>query len=410
MALSDAKVRNAKPKQKPYKIYDGDGLFLLVKPSGGKYWRLKYEFVGEKLLACGVYPEISLGEAREKALQARKTLAKGKDPAAERKEAKLQAKQQQSDLFEPIAREWLEINRTRIKDGTYRLKLRRLENHAFPEIGGKPITQLKAADMLQMLRVIEGKGILDTVHRVKQDCDSIFRFAIATSRTENNPIPNLDGALKTPDVKHRSHLKETELPEFFNELAGYDTKYKGKLLTKLALRLIIPTLLRSNELAGGRWEEISFEKKQWVIPPNRMKMKHAHIVPLAKQVLAGLEELQKLTGAGEYMFPNEHNPTTYMSENTMLFALYRMGYRSRATVHGFRSTGSTVLNEAGFRREVIEMQLAHTERDQVRAAYNHAEYLPERITMMQWWSDRLDSLGLKNVNCQVSAKNHLPNS
>jgi integrase len=221
-----------------------------------------------------------------------------------------------------------------------------------------------------------------------QMCGQIFMYAIATGRAERNPVPDLRGALKTPVTKNRSFLKASELPEFLKKLKAYD----GASQTKLALRFLVLTFVRTGELRGARWSEVDWDRAEWRIPAERMKMKEQHIVPLAKQSIAVLRVLQKLTGKREFIFANQHNPSTFMSENTVLYALYRMGYHSRATGHGFRSTSSTILNEHGFRADVIERQLAHTERNSVRAAYNHAQYLPERRDMMQWWADYLDKI------------------
>lgn len=387
MALSDAKVRNAQPQSKPYKITDGEGMFLLVTPSGSKYWRLKYLFTGkEKLLALGVYPEVSLADARERRLQARKMIAAGNDPGEAKKEAKRMAGLKNGNAFEPVAREWFEKRKHGWVVSYSERMLARLEQHIFPKLGQRPVADITAPEILAMLRVVEGSGALDTAQRVMQTCGQIFMYAIATGRAERNPVPDLRGALKTPVPKHHAYLKAADLPEFLKKLEIYD----GALLTKLALRFLLLTFVRTTELREAEWMEIDWDKAEWRIPAERMKMRDPHIVPLSSQAVAALRELNKLTGNGKYVFQNEHNFVTFMSENTMLFALYRMGYRSRATGHGFRATASTILNENGFMPDVIERQLAHAERNKVRAAYNHAQYLPERRKMMQWWADYLD--------------------
>ncbi|MBI1347068.1 tyrosine-type recombinase/integrase [bacterium] len=386
-SLSDATVRNAKPKSKPYKIADGEGLFLLVLASGAKYWRLKYFFGGkEKLLALGVYPEISLTEARERRSQARKMLAHGNDPGELKKESKRQETIKASNSFEAIAREWLDKRNHHLSESTREVKLRRLEAYVLPKIGAKPIADISAAEVLEMLRILERRGTLDVARRVMQITGQVFMFAIATGRAERNPVPDLRGAIQTPTVGHYAYLKENELPEFLKKLETYD----GHPQTTLALRVLLLTFVRTTELRAAEWSEINWDKAEWRIPSTRMKMKQTHIVPLSRQALAALRELQTFSGNRQYVFPNNHNPSTFMSENTMLYALYRMGYHSRTTGHGFRSTASTILNEHGFRPDVIERQLAHSERNNVRAAYNHAEYLPERRQMMQWWADYLE--------------------
>ncbi len=392
MSLSDAKVRNAKPKTKPYKIADGEGLFLVIMPSGSKYWRLRYFVAGkEKLLALGVYPEISLGDARDRRAQARKLLAVGKDPGEAKKEVKRLTALRNTNAFDTIAREWFEKRTHEWAPRSAKTTLARLEQHILPKLGERPVAEITPPEVLEMARVVEARGNLETARRVMQICAQVFMYAIATGRAERNPVPDLRGALKTPVVKHYSFLKASDLPEFLNKLETYE----GSVQTRLALRLLLLTFIRTQELRGAKWTEIDWDKADWRIPAERMKMKELHIVPLSKQAIAVLRELQRHSGNRPYIFPNEHNPATFMSENTMLYALYRMGYHSRTTAHGFRSTASTILNEHGFRADVIERQLAHCERNSVRAAYNHAQYLPERRKMMQWWADYLDGIAGK---------------
>lgn len=387
-SLSDAAVRNAKPRANRYKIADGDGLFLFVMPTGSKYWRFRYFFDGkEKLLALGVYPDISLSDARERRSQARKTLAAGNDPAEVKKEAKRLEVLKSDNSLEVVAREWFEKRKHEWASITAEVALARLESHILPKLGQRQIADITPPEVLSMLRAVEDRGTLETARRVMNICGQIFMYAIATGRAERNPIPDLRGAMKTPVVTHYSFLKASDLPEFLKKLEAYD----GSLQTKLALHFLLLTFVRTNELRGAEWTEIDLDKSEWRIPAKRMKMKELHIVPLSKQAIAVLRELQKVSGNRRYVFPNQHNPAKFMSENTMLYALYRMGYHSRTTGHGFRSTASTILNEHGFRADVIERQLAHSERNTVRAAYNHAQYLPERRTMMQWWADYIDA-------------------
>lgn len=389
MPLSDAKVRNAKPKSKPYKIADGEGMFLLVHPTGSKYWRFKYHFAGkEKLLALGVYPDVGLGDARERRAQARKTLASGKDPGEAKKETKRIVVLKAENTFEPVAREWFEQRKHEWAANTAKIIKDRLEKHLFPKLGQRPVSEVSAPEILSAVRVIESRGTLDTARRVMQTCGQVFMYAIATGRAERNPVPDLRGALKTPVSKHHSYLKAADLPDFLKKLESYD----GALQTKLALRCLLLTFVRTIELRAAEWTEVDLEKAEWRIPAERMKMKEQHLVPLSRQVVKALRELKELTGSRQYLFPNQHNPQSFMSENTMLYALYRMGYHSRTTGHGFRSTASTILNEHGFMSDVIERQLAHSERNKVRAAYNHAQYLPERRKMLQWWADYLDTV------------------
>lgn len=396
MSLSEVKARNAKPRSKPYKIADGEGLFLLVTPAGGKYWRLRYFFGGkEKLLALGVYPEVSLSDARDRRQAARKLIAAGNDPAQEKKESKRQVQLRSTNSFEVVAKEWLETQRNAWSDRHYQTTRWQIETYVLPRIGHRPIAEISALEVLDMLRALEARSLLDTTRKMKQVTGRVFMFAVVTGRAERNPVPDLQGALKTPVVKHRSYLKETDLPDYLLKLERYD----GSIQTKNALRLLLLTFVRTTELRAARWEEIDWDKAEWRIPAERMKMREAHIVPLANQAIAILRKQEELSGNREFVFPNEHAPSKFMSENTMLYALYRMGYHSRATGHGFRSTASTILNEHGFRPDVIERQLAHGERNKVRAAYNHAQYLPERREMMQWWADFLDEMAAKK-SCQ----------
>ena len=391
-SLSDARARNAKPRTKHYKISDGEGLFLLIMPSGAKYWRLKYFFGGkEKTLALGVYPDVSLADARERRAEARKLLAAGIDPGEAKKEAKRQVALKAANSFETVAREWFEQRKHEWAETSAELVLARIERHILPRLGARPVAEITPPEVLGMLRVVEGNGTLETARRVMQICGQVFMYAIATGRAIRNPVPDLRGALKTPVVKHYAFLKAGDLPEFLSKLDGYD----GDIQTKLALKLLLLTFVRTNELRGAEWKEINWDKTEWRIPADRMKMREIHLVPLSRQAIAVLRELQTLTGNRHLLFPNRQSPSRYMSENTMLYALYRMGYHSRTTAHGFRSTASTILNENGFGADVIERQLAHSERNTVRAAYNHAQYLPERRKMMQWWADYLEEVAAK---------------
>jgi integrase len=389
MSLTNTAIRNAKPKSKAFKLSDGGGLFLLIKPNGGKLWRYKYRFAGkEKLLALGSYPAVSLSDARELHYQARKTLTAGSDPSEARKEAKRQVAIKAVNNFEAIAREYHQQHLHEWSPHYARDVINRLETHLFPKLGNRPIADIAAIEVLDALRVIEKSGALDMAQRMMQTCGQVFRYGVTTGRVARNPVADLRGALKSPVTKHHSYLNANQLPEYLEKLNSYD----GTPQTKLALKFLLLTFVRTTELRGAQWAEINFDKADWRIPAERMKMKDPHIVPLSRQAIAILKELQKHTGNRQHLFPNQHNPAKCMSENTMLFALYRMGYHSRTTGHGFRATASTILNEHGFAPDMIERQLAHCERNKVRAAYNHAQYLPERRKMMQWWADHIDTL------------------
>lgn len=392
MPLTDTAIRKAVPRSKPYKLSDGGGLFLLVQPTGGKWWRYKYRFAGkERLLSLGVYPDVSLADARARHAEARKQLAAGGDPGEQKKEAKRQALLERENSFESIAREWHETKKGSWTGRHPETVMKKLEGDLFPKLGARPIVEITAPELLAVIRQIEARGALDMARRALQISGQIFRFAIVTGRAERDPSGDLKGALKAAKPQNHVFLKEDDLPAYLGKLDAYD----GSVQTKLALKFLLLTFVRTTELRAAEWTEINFDKAEWRIPAERMKMRELHIVPLSTQAIAVLRELQELTGRWKFVFANQHKPSGCMSENTMLYALYRMGYHSRATGHGFRSTASTILNEHGFQPDVIERQLAHNERNQVRAAYNHAQYLPERRRMMQWWADHLDTLSRK---------------
>lgn len=390
MALTDIKVKQAKPEARDRKLYDTGGMYLLVKKNGSKYWRLKYRVEGrEKTLALGVYPDVSLKDARLKRDDARKLIANGHDPSQIKKETKRAAKVKRFNAFENIAREWWDKQKENwTEDHAYRV-IDSLETDIFPYLGNRPVSEITPQEVLETIRKVEGRGALNIAGRLMQRCSSIFRYAIQTGRARINPAGDLQGTLKTRKVKHQPSLPRSELPEFLNRLKKYD----GLLQTRFALRLLALTFVRPGELRGARWEEIDFHKKEWRIPGERMKMRTEHIVPLSKQALEVLEELKPITGRYDLVFPGERSKHKPMSENTLLFALYRLGYKDRATPHGFRATASSILNEQNFNPDAIERQLAHQERNKVRGAYtHHAEFLKERKKIMQWWADYLNDL------------------
>src|SRR6266851_1390928 len=405
MPLTDVAIRNAKPAEvirngkpvllngepvrKACKLSDSRGLYLLVNPDGGKYWRLKYRFGGkEKLLALGVYPEVRGAEAREKRDDAKRILKAGSDPSEVRKAQKRATVIATSNTFESIAREWIEQQRNRWTSDHAARVLDSIESEVFPHLGGRPISTITAPELLAVLRKVESRGALETAQRVLQRSDSIFRYAVATGRAERSPAGDLRGALKAPKHKNRNALSAADLPEFLRKLEAYD----GHVQTKLAMRMQVLTWVRPGELRAAEWSEFDVGAGEWRIPAERMKMRQPHIVPLARQALEVLEQLRLLTGRGRFLFPNQSNARACMSENTILFALYRMGYHSRATGHGFRATASTILNEQGWKADAIERQLAHKEPNKVRAAYHRSVYLDERRKMMQAWADYLDAL------------------
>jgi integrase len=388
MALTAMAIRNAKPREKAYKLADGNGLYLLINPDGARYWRLKYRFAGkEKLLALGVLDEVSLAEARARRDDAKRLLRDGVDPAAERKARKLKVKHAAANSFKAVAEEWMAKQRPKWTAGHADRVQRSIELNLFPDLGARAISDIKPSDVLATLRKIEARGAHELRERVQQRASMIFRYAVATGRCERDPAADLRGAFTSPTRHNYAAIEAKELPAFFSKLSEYD----GEPTTKLAIRLLMLTFVRTGELRGAKWSEFDFDAAEWRIPAERMKMRQEHIVPLSRQALDVLRDLQTLTGRGALLFPSRSNVTKPISENTILYALYRMGYHSRATGHGFRSTASTILNELGFPGDVIERQLAHQPKNKVRAAYNRAQYLPERRTMMQHWADLLDA-------------------
>lgn len=391
MALSDITIRKAQPTDKQYKLTDGEGLYLLVTPKGGKYWRFDYRFDGKrKTYAIGTYPDVPLKLARERKLDARKLVADGIDPN-EMKKAKKRARQEaNANSFEIVAREWLvKFSAKWTEDHKERIT-RRLEKDVFPYIGSKPVEQIQAPELLTVVRRVENRGALDTAHRVLQNCGQVFRYAVATGRGSQDPTSALKGAL--PPVKQKHHASITDTKKIGGLLRAIDD-YEGQFITKSALRFVPYCFVRPKELRHAEWAEFDLEGAEWRIPAHKMKMRELHIVPLSNQAVEILKELQPLTGSGKYAFPSARSSQRPMSENTINAALRRMGYsKDEMTGHGFRSMASTLLNEQGWNKDAIERQLAHSERDNVRAAYNYAEYLPERRKMMQTWADYLDAL------------------
>lgn len=379
---------------KPGKHFDGGGLFLKVTPEGGRYWRLKYRFAGkEKLMAFGTFPEVALKEARERRESARALLRDGVDPSAQRKTIALAARDAAANSFEAVAREWLRKQSNKLTQETLGKATALFENWAFPWIGSAPIGEITPRALLEsVLRRVESAGKLETVHRLKQRCGQVFRYAIATGRAERDPTPDLRGALETH--KARNHPAITDPVKVSDLLRAMDG-YQGSFVTRCALRLTPLVFVRPGELRRAEWSEFDLDgaHPQWSIPAAKMKMDAPHIVPLSTQAVAVLRELNPLTGRGQYVFPGVQSRARPMSENTVNVALRRLGYTgSEMVAHGFRSMASTLLNEQGWPPDVIERQLAHAERNEVRAAYNRAKHLPERRKMMQAWADYLDGL------------------
>jgi integrase len=389
--LSEAKVRTVKAGSKNIKLFDGLGLYLLITPNGGKGWRFKYRFGGkEKLISLGTYPEVGLKAAREKRDAARKQVANGKDPSVERKLAKAKA----GDSFEDVAREWhtkFSPAKGWVPEHSATI-IRRLERDIFPWLGSRPIGEVTPAELLTTLRRVEARGALDLAHRIQQVCSQIFRYAVASGRAQHDPAAALRGALPPIRVLHRAALTE---PQQIGGLLRAVEQYQGSMVVRGALRLAPLVFVRPGELRHAEWSELNLDSAEptWRIPAGKMKMRTEHLVPLSRQAVAILRELQPVTGHSPYVFPNSRAWLRPLSENAITAALRRMEYgRDEMTAHGFRSTASTLLNEIGWSPDAIERQLAHVERNQVRSAYNRAEYLHERRKMMQAWADYLDAL------------------
>jgi len=399
MLLSDTEIKNAKPRAKPYKLKDGDGLFLLVMPvsaeksKGAKWWRFRYTYDGkEKMLSFGVYPGVGLKMARDRCDDARKLLASGINPGDNRKAVKVTRAVSNGNTFEVIAREWLE-NRQSVWSSSYRDKIfRRLEKDVFPWIGKLPISSLTAQELLTVLKRVEQRGVRETAHRELQYCSQIFRYAIVTGRIKYDISRDLQGAL-LPIIKghHAAITDPNELGSFLRACQDY----QGGFVTRCALQLLPLVIVRPGELRYGEWSEIDFDKAQWNIPAKRMKIKTqgGHIVPLSRQALKILNELKPLTGEGKYLFPSVRSSQRPMSENTINATMRRMGYsKDTVTGHGFRATARTIMDEVlHIRPDFIEHQLAHAVRDPNGRSYNRTSHLLERKKMMQQWADYLDA-------------------
>ena len=392
MALSDTAIKAAKPAAAPFKLFDERGLFLLVTPSGGKLWRVKYRFGGkEQLLALGGYPDISLKDARARRDEARKTIADGKNPAAEKKRAAVAAAISAANTFKAIADEFIAKTEREGRARATLSKARWFLSLLEPAIGDRPIAEIEAYELLAVLKTIEAAGHHETASRLLSFAGRVFRYGVATTRVRSNPAADLRGALVTPTVKHHAAILD---PAAFGGLLRAIDGFEGQPATKLALRLAPHVYVRPGELRQAEWSEFDLAAAVWRIPASRMKMRREHAVPLSRQAIAILNEAKPLTGSGRFVFPSIRSLHRPMSENTINAALRRMGYGTdEMTGHGFRSTASTLLNESGkWSTDAIERALAHQDSDHIRAAYHRGTHWPERVAMAQWWSDHIDTL------------------
>ena len=395
MPLTDTAIRAIKPTSKTAKYFDGGGLYLEVAPSGGKWWRLKYRFQGKgKRISLGTYPTIGLKEARERREDTKKILANGIDPSAQRQAIKASITSTDQDSFEVVTREWFDKHVVNLAP-SYSKKVRSLfERQIFPVLGAKPIAEVEPTDVLNAARHVEQTGAIETAHRLIQICGQVFRYAIATGRTKYDVSTGLHAALPKVNVKHMSTL--TDKKRIGQLLRAIDA-YGGFFPVRCALKLAPLLFVRPGELQKAEWAEFDLPAAEWRLPARKMKMRQRHIVPLSRQALSVLAELQPYTGNGQFLFPSIRTTTKPIALESMLVAIRSMGFtQDEMTMHGFRGMASTLLNEMGYNRDWIERQLAHGERDHVRAAYNYAEHLPERRRMMQEWADYLDELKAEN--------------
>ncbi len=393
MPLTDTACKKATcPEGRPsVRLADEKALYLEVTAAGGKYWRWKYRHGGkEKRLALGVYPDVSLAQAREARDDARKLLKDGTDPGQLRREAKLASAFDQANTFEAVARLWWEHWRDGKSERHAAYAIKRLEADAFPMLGSRPIASLTAKDLTRMAKAVQERGAIDLAHRVLQMAGQVMRYAVAHDLIDRNPATDVkpSDTLKSRRKENYARLGEKELPELLRKIEAY----QGGPYTRLAMQLMALTFVRTTELIAARWAEFDLQAAEWRIPPERMKMKTPHIVPLSPQAVEVLKVLHTLSGGRELLFPGERDHSKPMSNNTILKALERMGYKGRMTGHGFRGMASTILHEQGYAHHAIELQLAHQERNEVSAAYNHALYLRERRTMMCDWANHLDKL------------------
>jgi integrase len=387
--LTDTAIRKAMAQDRPYKLADGAGMYVLIRPDGARYWRLKYRFAGrERVLAFGTYPGVSIKEARLRRDAAKALLRDGRDPGAEKQASKRAAKIAAANTFGAVAKEWHGKAKNTWDPRHAERVWASVENNLLPDLGPRPIAAIDAPELLAVLRKIESRGAHETRMRAQQRAGAVFRYAVATGRATRDPSADLRGAFTAPKVTHYAAISQKELPELLQKVDAYD----GEPITRLALKFLLLTFVRTGELRGATWPEIDTDAAEWRIPAERMKMREPHVVPLSTQALEVLEELRALSSEGTFLFPHRSRANRTMSENTLLYAFYRIGYESRMTGHGVRAIASTILNETGFPPDLIERQLAHVERNKTRAAYNRSSYLPDRRKMMQAWADLLDAM------------------
>lgn len=379
-------IRRAKPEAKAYTLGDGQGLSLLIEPNGSKSWRFRYRFAGKpKMISLGVYPTITLADARSRRDDARKLVAEGKNPSEVRKEQKIALQTESESAFEKIATEWHQMKSTKWSEGYASDIMEAFQNDIFPYVGERPVGEIKPLELLNVLRKIEKRGALEKMRKVRQRCSEVFRYAIATGRAEFNPAADLSSALEVHQSNHFPFLKADEIPDFLRALNGYT----GSRLVQIATKLLMITGVRTIELRAALWSEFDLDNAIWEIPAERMKMRRPHLVPLSTKALDLLNELKIITGNYRYVFPGRNDPNKPMSEASINQVIKRIGYGGKLSGHGFRHTLSTVLHEQGFDSTWIEIQLAHVDKNSIRGTYNHAQYLEQRRQMLEWYSKKL---------------------
>jgi integrase len=399
MPLTVLQVKNSSPREKDYGLADGGGLFLWIRTAGGKSWRFRFRLDGKQShISFGTIDKVTLAQARQLASDARQLVAQGRHPGLERSAMRFQAAMSRVNTFKTLALEWHQHKAPRWSEGYAGDVMEAFELDIFPQVGNFPLTDIKPMQWLQVFRRIEKRGALEKLRKVRQRCQEVYRFAIATGRAEYNPIADIGGALQTPTSRHYPFLPIAEIPELLRSIQACP----GNDVVKIAARLLILTGVRTAELRGAPWSEFDLDKELWLIPAARMKMRRAHLVPLSKQAVSAMRELATITGCYTLAFPGRNDPAKHMSEAAINQLLKRCGYDGRATGHGFRHTMSTTLHERGYQSEWVETQLAHVDKNSIRGTYNHAQYLEGRREMLQWYADHLDAL---NRNSKIVADN-----
>ncbi|MCP9270084.1 tyrosine-type recombinase/integrase [Xenorhabdus sp. XENO-1] len=389
MKLTDLAIKRAKPQEKSYTLADGNGLSLLVDTNGSKGWRYRYQFAGKtKMISLGIYPVVTLTEARAKRDEARKLVANGINPSEARKAEKTAAINQTENTFKNIALEWFEGRKDRWSVGYREDMMDAFEKDVFPYIGDRPIADIKPLELLDVLSIMEKRGATEKLKKVRQRCGEVWTYAIITGRAEYNPAPDLARAFIPHQREHYAHLSVDEMPEF---LCSID-KYMGSQIVRTALRMLILTGVRPGELRKAEWSEIDLDKAVWTIPAEKMKMRRTHVVPLSEQVIALLKQIYPISGSYQYVFPSRTDYRNHLSDMALNTMIRRMGYAGLATGHGFRHTMSTILHDQNYNTAWVEKQLAHVDKNSIRGTYNHAQYLDGRREMLQWYADYMEAL------------------